>query len=253
MAALESLTGPGAPEKIAGGFRSTDGPAFSRLGYLLFSDVPAGRIHKWEAGKVTVFRERTNGAAGLTFDHQGRLLAAERDRVTRTEKNGAIAVLAKVSGGRPADVVYAIDGSIYFTAQSLFQITRAGEPREAARGFGRPTGVALAPNQRMLYAGDAADRKIRVYEIEPDGALRGGRVFAGNAAGGMKTDEQGNLWVADSAGIVVFDAGGKRIGTVELPEPATNCNCGDGFRNLYVTAGTSVYRIPTRVNGTRTY
>ena len=64
-------------EKVAGGFRFTEGPVFSRLGYLLFSDIPAGRIMKWERGEVTVFREKSNGANGLTFDHQGRLLACE--------------------------------------------------------------------------------------------------------------------------------------------------------------------------------
>ena len=51
-----------APEKIAGGFGFTEGPVFSRRGYLLFSDMTPNRIMKWEHGKVTVFRENSNGA-----------------------------------------------------------------------------------------------------------------------------------------------------------------------------------------------
>src|SRR5205085_2174064 len=100
-------------------FAYTEGPVFSRIGYLLFSDVTANRILRWDSGKVKPFREKSNGANGLTFDHQGRLLTCERDRVTRTEKDGSITVLATAFEGAPLispnDLVYAIDGSIYFS------------------------------------------------------------------------------------------------------------------------------------------
>src|SRR4029453_14775625 len=70
--------------QVATGFAFTEGPVFSRRGYLLFSDIPNERIHKWERGEVTTYRETSNKANGLTFDHQGRLLAAEGGaRVTR--------------------------------------------------------------------------------------------------------------------------------------------------------------------------
>ena len=116
-------------EKISGGHRATAGPVFSRRGYLLFSDVPANRILKWQRGEVTVLRENSQGAKGNTFDHQGRLLTSETGRVTRTEKDGRITVLA---GGLkdPTDLVYAIDGSMYFTdppAGIVYQITRKGD------------------------------------------------------------------------------------------------------------------------------
>ena len=103
-----------APEKIAGGYRATAGPVFSRRGYLLFSDVPANHILKWERDRLTVFRESSNGATASTFDHQGRLLTCEAARITRTEKDGKITVMAGGLKG-PADLVYAIDGSIYFS------------------------------------------------------------------------------------------------------------------------------------------
>src|SRR5690242_15992472 len=99
-----------AVEKIAGGFQFTEGPVYSRIGYLLFSDVRANRILHWERGKLTVFRDNSNGANGLTFDHQGRLLTCERGRVTRTEKNGSVTVLAESCEGKPLrspnDLVY---------------------------------------------------------------------------------------------------------------------------------------------------
>ncbi len=144
-------------KQIATGFALAEGPVFSRRGYLLFTDIRNQKIHKWERGQLTVFRENSNKANGLTFDHQGRLLTAEGGgRVTRTEKNGAITVLAQDGLQGPNDVVYAIDGSIYFSdlpKGRVHQITRQGQVRVVAESAG-PNGVALSPNQQRLYIAD---------------------------------------------------------------------------------------------------
>jgi len=273
--ALDQLVGS-APkiEKVADGFTFTEGPVFSRIGFLLFSDLRASRILRWERGKVTPFRENSNGANGLTFDHQGRLLACEQDRVTRTEKDGSLTVLAATFEGArlvsPNDLVYAIDGSIYFSVipprgstgpqtSGVYQITRQAQLRLVSRECSRPNGVALAPNQQKLFVADSEQRNVRIFDINGDGSLKSGRVFCelkGEAPGGpdgLKSDEAGNVWVAGPGGIWVFDAAGKHLGTVPVPETPSNCGWGSGFRNLYVTARTSVYRLETRVNGTRTY
>ena len=243
-------------EKIAGGFRFTEGPVFSRRGYLLFTDLP-DRIMKWERGTATVYREKSNRANGLTFDHQGRLLACEANRVTRTEKDGTVTVLAETEG-EPNDLVYAIDGSIYFTAPKsgmVHQITRQGKLRPAARGMKFPNGVALAPNQQSLYVADSGAKNVRRFQIAPDGALGEDSVFATlpGAPDGLKTSESGQVWVAGPGGISVFRADGRHVGTASIPEEPSNLNWGEGFRNLYVTARTSVYRLETTESGTRTY
>jgi gluconolactonase len=253
------MASPAASEKVAGGLGFAQGPVFSRRGYLLLSDSESGRIMKWEEGKLSVFRENSIGSSGLTFDHQGRLIACERGRVTRTEKDGKIMVLAE-GPYAPNDVVYAIDGSVYFSeagstpgSSAIYQITRNGAVRIVSRDCELPGGVALAPNQQKLYAGDIQGRKIWVYEIAGDGTLGSGHVFAQAQAKGLKTDEMGNVWVAANQNIAVFDAHGQRLGEISIPEDPSNCAWGDGFRNLYVTAKSSVYRIETKVNGTRTY
>ncbi len=256
---LEELTDPkAAPARLAGGFGSVEGAVFSRLGYLLFSDTTAQRIMKWEEGKVSVFRENSP-TIGLTFDHQGRLLACERKRVTRVEKNGEVTVLADQIQA-PHDLVYAIDGSIYFSNAApgpehaaIYQITRRGKVRSVAHDCALPSGVALAPNQQKLYVGDIHSRRIWVYEIAADGDLRSGRPFAAALARGLKTDEKGNVWAATEHGIAVFDLEGRERGEILLPEGPSDCGWGDGFRNLYVTAKSSIYRIKTKVDGTRTY
>lgn len=252
--------------RIATGFGFTEGPVFSRRGYLLFSDIPNRKIFKWERGEISVFRDSSNGANGLTFDHQGRLLAAEGGgRVTRTEKNGAITVLAEEGLQAPNDLVYAIDGSVYFSdlpGSRVYQITRErsgvggapprGQVRVAAECSGA-NGVALSPNQQKLYVAGVKIGMVRVYEIEPDGGLRNGADFVPLRVDGLKTDERGNVWMATGDGVAVYSPRGEHLGTIHVPERPSNCGWGAGFRGLYITARKSVYHVPAKVAGTRTY
>jgi gluconolactonase len=204
-----------------------------------------------------VFRENSNRANGLTFDHQGRLLTCEMTgRVTRTEKNGAISVLASEGLQAPNDLVYAIDGSIYFTdlpKSRVYQITRQGKLRPVAEDNIGPNGVTLSPNQQKLYVADMKGGQLREYAVTADGALGPGRVVCQVRGDGIKTDETGHIWVAADLGTMVFNAGGEHIGTIKTPEAPSNLSWGEGFRGLYITARTSVYHVPTKVPGTRTY
>ena len=244
-------------EKIAGGYTTTSGPVFSRRGYLLFNDSPVNRILKWQRGEVSLFRGNSRGAVSNTFDHQGRLLTCESDRVTRTEKDGRITELAGGLKG-PVDLVYAIDGSIYVAdspAGVVYQISRGGQLKPVARDCEHPVGVALAPDQQRLFVTDHARRQIRVYDVAADGTLGGGRLFAAcdEQPFSLKTDESGDVWLACGAGIRHFDRAGKSLELIALPEHARGCNWGEGFQDLYVTATSSVYRVRTTAKGTRTY
>ena len=280
--------------KVAGGFGFTEGPVFSRIGFLLFTDLHGEKIQKWtiphwrdepSGGKLTVFRERSNRANGLTFDHQGRLLVCEMDpgRVTRTEKDGSITVLADRYGserlGAPNDLVYNIDGSIYFSdlpgangpktdgrtdVPAVYRIARTQVPgasrlQKVSEDCRRPNGVALGPRQNRLYIADSGRGNIRVQPISDDGTLAPGRVFAEltsdepGVPDGLKTDERGNVYATGPGGLWIFDPPGRHLGTIVTPELPSNCCWGRGFRGLYITARTSVYYVETRVSGTRTF
>src|SRR5258706_13597380 len=115
-------------ERIASGCRWNEGPVWFGDGrYLLWSDIPNNRIMKWEeeTGTVSVFRKPSNNGNGNTRDRQGRLLTCEHDtrRVTRTEYDGSITVIADKFDNKPLnapnDIVCKSDGSIWFTDPPL--------------------------------------------------------------------------------------------------------------------------------------
>ncbi|GAI05087.1 unnamed protein product [marine sediment metagenome] len=121
-AGIDELVEPGSLERIATGFRFTEGPLWHPDGYLLFSDIPANTIYKWVPdGIVETFRSPSGHSNGLTFDRRGRLIACEHSnrRVSRTEPDGTIVTLAREYNGSrlnsPNDAVVKSDGSIYFT------------------------------------------------------------------------------------------------------------------------------------------
>ena len=144
----------------------------------------------------------------------------------------------------------------------MYQITREragvggmppkGEVRVVVETPG-PNGVSLSPNQQQLYIADVKTSMVRVHRIAKDGRLEGGRDFAALRVDGLKTDEAGNVWMASRDGVYVYDAGGQALGRIVTPEGPSNCCWGSGFRGLYSTARTSVYHVPTKVPGTRTF
>ena len=108
---------PAMMTRVATGFRFTEGPvSFAGDRSLLFSDIPANQIPRLTSdGQVTIFRQPSSNANGLTRDNAGRLIACEHNnrRVTRTEQDGSTTVLADKFQGRklnsPNDVVVKSD------------------------------------------------------------------------------------------------------------------------------------------------
>lgn len=267
--------------KVASGFQFTEGPVWSANGkYLLFSDIPANKILKLTPdGRTTVFRQPSGNSNGLTYDEQERLIACEHSnrRVTRTEKDATITVLANKFEGvklnSPNDVVVKCDGSIYFTdppygiqpeqqEQSVRGVYRlSSEERElslVADDFTRPNGLAFSPDESRLYIDDSKLRHIRIFDVQSDGSLSNGRIFCDmnierpGSPDGMKIDIQGNVYCTGPGGVWVLDPDGTHLGTIVTPELPSNCAWGDDDRqSLYITARTSIYKIRTNVPGLR--
>jgi len=264
-------------EKVAAGYTFTEGPAWSREGYLIFSDIPNNRILQFTPGQGTeVYREKSNGANGNAFDAQGRLYTCESHlrRVTRTDKKGKVEVLSERWQGKrlnaPNDIVVRKDGHIYFTDPAfgnqqdareldfygVFHISHRGELDVIAKPRGRPNGVALSPSGRILYVTNSDERNVRAYDLDHNGAASNERVVVANIEGipdGIRVDEKGNLYVA-AAKLEVYTPEGKQLGGIAMNETPSNCAFGDAdLESLYITARTSIYRVRLKVKGSVQY
>jgi gluconolactonase len=264
-------------ERVAAGYLFAEGPAWSREGYLVFSDIPGNKLLEFKPGeKAGVFRENSNGAIGNTFDVQGRLYTCESHtrRVTRTDKKGKIEVLAERWQGKrlnaPNDIVVRKDGHIYFTDPAfgnqqdtreldfygVFHISHRGELEVIAKTKGRPNGIALSPTGRILYVTNSDERNVRAYDLDRNGAASNERVLISKIAGvpdGIRVDEKGNLYLA-AGQIEVYTPEGEHLRSIDTRETPSNCAFGDGdFQSLYITARTSVYRVRLNVKGSVQY
>jgi gluconolactonase len=260
-------------ERVATGFRFTEGPVwFCEERCLLFSDIPETRIFKLTRnGRLATFRQPSGHSNGLTRDRERRLIACEHGnrRVTRTEKNGSISVLAEVFQGKklntPNDVVVKSDGCVYFTdppygikpeqqeqpIQGVYRLSPDGrESSIVADDFEKPNGLTFSPDEKKLYINDSSRRHIRVFDVASDGFLSHPRLFHDmnvdepGSPDGMKVDVAGRVYCAGPEGVWVFDKKGAHLGTIVTPEKPANCAWGgDDWRSLSISARTSVYKI----------
>src|SRR6516164_7706308 len=187
-------------QRLFTGCRWTEGPAYFPAGrYLVSSDIPNDRILRFDelTGMVGAFRAPAGYANGHTVDRQGRLISCEHGhrRVTRTEPDGSITVLASHYDGKrlnsPNDVVERSDGTVWFTDPSygidsdyegheapseigachVYRVApETGEVRIAADGFLRPNGLAFSADERQLYIVDTRKKHIRLFDVGGDDA-----------------------------------------------------------------------------------
>jgi gluconolactonase len=279
-------------ERIASGMRWAEGPVWFGDGrFLLWSDIPNNRIMRWdeESGAVSVFRKPSNNANGNTRDRQGRLLTCEHDsrRVTRTEYDGAITVIADSYDGKPLnspnDIVCKSDGSIWFTDPPFGVLgyyeghlakvelptnvyrwdPRAKKLSVVVGDVNRPNGLAFSPDESKLYIVEAGatPRVIRVYDVTDGGSKLSNMrtLITADKEGtpdGLRIDVEGNLWCGWGMGsegldgVAIFNPEGKLIGRIDLPERCANLCFGGTHRNrLFMCASTSIYSLFVNTQG----
>jgi gluconolactonase len=269
-------------EKLYEGTRWAEGPCYFADGnYLIWSDIPNNRMLRWTDGLgVEVFRNPSNCSNGNTRDREGRLVTCEHftRRVTRTEYDGSITVLADRYEGRrlnsPNDVVVKSDGSIWFTdppygilsdyegkkspselgGNYVFRLDPSGALSIVADDFDKPNGIAFTPDERQLFVADSGrPHHMRVFDVKDGKSLANSRVFAVCDAGifdGFRFDTDGNLWASTRAGINVYAPEGEMLGKIRVPEAVANLTFGGPKRNrLFITATTSLYSLFVNANG----
>ena len=274
---------PAKAETIVSGRQFTEGPTWHPTGALLFSDIPANRIYRWQEGKdLAVFREPSHHSNGLALDPKGRLIACEHGarRVSRTELDGTTTVLAERYEGKrlnsPNDLTLHSDGSIYFTDppyglprgqkselgfQGVYRISPTGELTLLVKDMPRPNGIALAPDEQRLYVADSRQCILNVHAVKPDGTMGPPRLLAdlGKAVGtrvidGIKVDVRGNVYATCTGGITVVSPEGNVVAQIacigERKRNMTNCCFGGADRRtLFVTGGPEVFRVRVPIAG----
>jgi gluconolactonase len=277
-----------AVRQIGTGFTFTEGPIWHPVDhYLLFSDMPADVRRRWDRAGVREVMRPSNKGNGLTYDADLNLIACEHatSSLVRFRPDGRREVLASHFEGRelnsPNDVCVRSDGSIYFSDpwygrmphygverprqlgwQGVFRLRPGqvgGEPQLVVERylFSMPNGLCFSPDESLLYVNDTEQCNIRVFDVNRDGSLAGGRLFASGIkdmlkAGvpdGMKCDAEGNVWLTAPGGLWVYNPAGHLIGKVSIPElPAANLHWGGpDWRTLFVCACTSVYAVDVKV------
>ena len=276
------VLGNAAIERIATGFRFTEGPVYyGDARYLLFSDIPNDALLRWDevTGAVVTLRNPAGFPDGNTRDRQGRLISCELGSrtLTRTEHDGTVTVLASHFEGTrltgPNDVVVKSDNSIWFSdngagirgnylgekaqAELPFRVYRldpgTGGLTIAVGDMARPNGLAFSPDESRLYVVDtpSGPKTTHVYDIVNGKAVNGRLFFDGmpGYADGIRVDTEGNVWCGFSGGpeqdgVAVFAPDGTLIGRILLPERCANLCFGGVKRNrLFMTASQSVYAL----------
>ena len=275
-------------EKLYTGCRWAEGPAWFGGGrYLVWSDIPNDRMMRFDEtdGSVSVFRAPAMNSNGNTVDRQGRLVTCEHRgrRVTRTEHDGVITVLADRFDGKrlnsPNDAVVKSDGSVWFTDPSygidsnyegdataseigachVYRLDPAGHVTAVATDFAKPNGLAFSPDESHLYIADTGrthgaqfPQHIRRFAVHGD-RLTGGAVFAESEVGlfdGLRIDISGNVWTSSGDGVRCYAADGTLLGIIRIPEVVANCCFGGAKKNrLFICGTTSLYSVYLNTKG----
>lgn len=244
-------------EQVATGMRWAEGPVYfpgekaGEPGHVLVSDIPNNRIMKFDekTGAFNVFRTNANWANGNARDRQGRLVTGEHSvtrRVTRTERDGKITVLADSFEGKrlnaPNDIAVKSDDSIWFTdplfgingewegsrakteqaTTNVYRIAADGKITAVITDLLNPNGIAFSPDEKKLYVVEwrgTPNRSIWSYDVNADGTVANKTKLIDaadfGALDGFKVDRDGNLWCGyGSNGALnaeATDVGGRRV------------------------------------------
>lgn len=248
----------------------TEGPAADAAGDLFFTAPNSSQIWKIPASgaiPAAPFLSNTNGAEGLTFDAQDRLVAGQHGMLTRYNADGSVdEVLAQATAsmqfGNINDLTMGTQGQIYFSnsgSQVFYRDPTTGTVSVAATGFAYSNGIFLVEEDSMMYVDDnGGTNLIYKYHVTANGALSNRTQFATvNVPDGIRVDIDGNVYCAANGDktVVVFNKSGVLLGKIDLSavtQYTTNCAFGGpGNKTLYITGSNAVYAVTMQIPGRR--
>lgn len=262
---------------------------FGHTDYLLYSDPPANKMHKWtEKGGDEIFMApsgfagadpgriyREAGSNGIHY-RDGHIIYADsghRTVVRMDLKTRQKEVLASQFEGKrlnsPNDIAITKKGVIFFTDppyglndtlkspareldfQGVFRIGLDGKLSLVDRDGGMPNGIGISPDGKFLYTSDTGGGKRQMYDLTADDQAINRRLFGEGDAGGdgFKVAATGHLFASGRGGMIIYNPAGKKIGMI-VPAGGPISNCFFTDEGyLYLSNGHSMGRIKVKVKG----
>jgi gluconolactonase len=255
---------------VSEGYKSVEGPAANARGEVFFNDVTSSKTFKIGLdGKVSQFIADSKKGSGQSFGPNGKLyaVAGGDQKVAVYDADGTARVIA--DGWVGNDLVVAHNGNVYVTnppagnsndPSKVWLIKPGGEKSVVDTGLKYANGIALSPDQTLLYVADYRSHWVYSYLIQPDGSLQNKQRFYWlhvpdtsdqSNADGIRVDRDGRLYVATALGIQVCDQAGRVQCIIPTPNRRLSNFAfgGEHFDTLYATCGDRVYKRKLKVIG----
>lgn len=248
-------------------YQLTADSAVKHDGTVYFTDSRKNRICKIDPnGKISVWKENSGGAHGISAGPDGRLYAGQHDRqrIVRLDLQGRETILAE--GVQTHHLKVTRRNEVYYAQAPIHTVgflDPAGRMRPATTELNWPHGLALSADDSRLFVADTHTLSVMSFAIQHEGSLSPGQVFCrletrnGASevdAGGMTFDTDGFLYVATNIGVQVFDPAGRMKMIIDAPVTAGVSDvffAGPGLKWLYVTDGDKIYRRLSKRRGAR--
>ena len=279
-ATISDLTA-GEAEQVATGYQFTEGPAALPDGTLLFSDVRAKTIFRYDPAtgeQPTPWMPESGRNNGIVAAADGSIYGCQGGlhRVSLLQRrDGQVMAMPLASAydnqplNMPNDLALDADGGLYFTdpvygkteptqpVLGVYYVDAAGQTTRVIDDLQKPNGVLVSTDGKTLYVADADRATLVAYDIDGPGQLSGQRdLYTADPAAdgthgpdGMTIDADGRIY-ATYTSVVVLQPDGQLVGRIEIPEKPANCIFGGPeSKTLFVTARSSLYRVPMTVAG----
>jgi sugar lactone lactonase YvrE len=268
------------PVQLATGFQFTEGPQWHPNGYLVFSDVNGNKVYKWSEEKgISVMASNVGNPNGIACNKKNELYVCRYNQhdVAKMDTAGKLTAVVSTFGGKrfnaPNDATFSYLGSMYFTDpdfgvtgrelayQGLFCLPyNATTPVLLDSTLVKPNGLTFNQDWKMLYVCESNTNTIYTYGLQNESKVdlsKDKKVFlkvsGTGEIDGITSDVYGNLFVAfGDGGVRIYDRSAVLVGSITLPagERVRNLCFGGRFNNqLFITAGTSLYKVDVRYYG----
>lgn len=257
---------------VADGYKGTDGTAVNPQGEVFFNARGANTTYKIGLdGKVATFLADSHHASGEIFGPDGRLysVSAPNKTISAIAADGTATILA--SGfERLNDIVVAKNGNIYVTddpsasdpsaTSNVWLVRPNGEKVLVDSGLKFANGIALTPDQSLLYVDDYHSHWVYSYVVKQDGTLADKQRYGwlrendaedDSGADGLRVDQDGRVYVTTHMGLQILDQAGRVNAIIPTPNgKVSNLTFGGPkFDTLYAACGDRVYSRKLRIRG----